>query len=46
MYVQNYKEYAKSQGDHDAHFDSICFEVDSYPIELFEEMKLGIQHNA
>ena len=46
MYIENFKEYAKSQGDYNAHFDSICFEVDSYPIEMFEDMKLGIPSNA
>ena len=42
MYVQNFKNHAKSQGDHDAIFSSICFEVDSYPIEAFNNIKLGI----
>ncbi len=42
MYVEDFKSYARSQGDHDAHFNSICFEVDSYPIEGFEKPELGI----
>ena len=42
MYVEQFKDYAKSQGDHDAHFNSICFEVDSYPIKAFNELQLGI----
>ena len=28
MYIENFKEYAKSQGDYNAHFDSICFLCD------------------
>jgi hypothetical protein len=46
MYVENFKQYAKSQGDHDAVFTSKCFEVDSYPIEAFEDIKLGINYDA
>ena len=42
MYVQQFKNYAKSQGDYEAHFDSICFEVDSYPIKAFNNLELGI----
>lgn len=33
MYVEEFRAYADSQGDYDAHFNSICFEVDAYPIE-------------
>ena len=36
MYVQEFKNYAKSQGDHDAHFSSFCFQIESYPIEGFD----------
>ena len=42
MYVQQFKDYAKSQGDDKAHFNSICFEVDAYPIEGFNQLQLGI----
>ena len=42
LYVEQFKSHADSQGDYDAHFDSICFEVDSYPIEGFEKPELGI----
>jgi hypothetical protein len=41
MYVQNYKDYASSQGDTQALFSSICFEVDSYPIRAFNDISLG-----
>ena len=30
------KDYAKRQGDHDAHFSSFCFQIESYPIEGFD----------
>ena len=40
MYVQNFKNHAKSQRDDNAIFSSICFEVDSYPIEAFNNIKL------
>ena len=46
MYVQQFRSYADSQGDYDAHFDSICFETESYPIEMFHDMKRGIGFNA
>ena len=46
MYVQQFRSYADSEGDYDAHFDSICFETESYPIELFNDMKQGIGFNA
>ena len=36
IYVQEFKNYAKRQGDYDAHFNSFCFEIDSYPIEGFD----------
>ena len=42
MYVDDFKAYADRQGDHDAKFSSICFEVDSYPIEAFNDVKIGI----
>ena len=42
MYVQQFKNYAKSQWEYEAHFDSICFEVDSYPIKAFNNLELGI----
>ena len=38
MYVQEFRNYANSQGDHDAHFNSICFEVEAYPIEGFDNI--------
>ena len=46
MYVQQFRKLADRQGDHDAHFDSICFETESYPIEMFNNMKQGIGFNA
>jgi hypothetical protein len=46
MYVEQFRSYADSQGDYDAHFDSFCFETESYPIEGFEDMKRGIGFNA
>ena len=42
MYVEEFRAYADSQGDFDAHFNSICFEVDAYPIEGFNQIQLGI----
>ena len=42
LYVEQFRAYADSQGDYDAHFDSICFEVNSYPIEGFNNLELGI----
>ena len=36
IYVQEVKAYAKRQGDHDAHFSSFCFQIESYPIEGFD----------
>ena len=42
LYIEQFREYAKSQGDYDAHFDSICFGVDAYPIEGFNNLELGI----
>ena len=42
LYVEQFKSYADSQGDYDAHFDSICFEVDAYPIDGFNNLELGI----
>ena len=30
--IKDIKSYARSQGDNDIHFQSFCFEVDSYPI--------------
>jgi hypothetical protein len=35
MYVQQFKDYAASQGDYDAHFESFCLPIESYPIEGF-----------
>ena len=46
MYVEQFKAYAKSQGDDNAHFDSMCFETESYPIEGLNDMKKGIGFNA
>ena len=46
MYVEQFRAYADSQGDYDAHFDSMCFETESYPIEMFNNMKQGIGFNA
>ena len=46
IYLEQYKAYADSQGDYDAKFDSICFETESYPIEMFNNMKQGIGFNA
>lgn len=42
LYVEQYKKIAKENGDDAAHFSSICFEVDSYPIKKFDNMVLGI----
>ena len=36
IYVEEFKDYAKRQGDHDAHFSSFCFQIESYPIEGFD----------
>ena len=38
--IDDFKSYARSQGDTKIHFDSFCFEVDSYPIE--ELNKTGV----
>ena len=46
MYVEQFRAYAHSQGDYDAHFDSMCFETESYPIEMFDDIKQGIGFNA
>ena len=46
MYVEQFRAHANSQGDYDAHFDSMCFETQSYPIEMFNNMKQGIDFNA
>ena len=42
LYVEEFKQIAKSRGDDTAHFSSICFEVDSYPIKKFDSMIQGI----
>ena len=42
LYVQEYKNYAQSKGNTDAYFESICFEISSYPIEKYNNLKLGI----
>ena len=41
LYVEKYKKIAKENGDDLAHFNSICFEVDSYPIKKFNSMIQG-----
>ena len=41
LYVEQYKQIAKNRGDDEAHFNSICFEVDSYPIKKFNSMIQG-----
>ena len=46
MYVEEFKAYADSQGDYDAHFDSMCFETESYPIDAFGGPQQGIGFNA
>ena len=33
MMIEEFRAYAHSQGDYDVHFDSFCFETESYPIE-------------
>ena len=33
LMIEDFRAYAYSQGDYDIHFDSFCFEADSYPIE-------------
>ena len=38
MYVQEFRNYANSQGDYHAHFNSIFFEVEAYPIEGFDNI--------
>ena len=36
--IDDFKAYARSQGDKDIHFQSFCFEAESYHIEgLFDE---------
>ena len=42
LYVQEYKNYAQSKGNTDAYFESICFEISSYPIAKYNNLKLGI----
>ena len=42
MIVQEFKHFAKSKGDDEAIFDSICFDIDAYPIKKFKNMQLGI----
>ena len=51
LYVEQFRAYADSQGDYNAQtghrlriimYYSICFEVDSYPIEGFNNLELGI----
>ena len=42
LYVQEYKNYAQSEGNTDAYFESICFEISSYPIAKYNNLKLGI----
>ncbi len=46
IYVEQFRSYADSQGDYDAHFDSMCFETESYPIEGLNDIKKGIGFNA
>ena len=46
MYVQQFRAYADSQGDYDEHFDSMCFETESYPIDAFVGPQQGIGFNA
>jgi hypothetical protein len=41
LHVGQYKQIAKNRGDDEAHFSSICFEVDSYPIKKFNSMIQG-----
>ena len=38
IYVQEFKDYANRPGDHDAHFSSFCFQIESYPIEGFDNI--------
>jgi hypothetical protein len=40
--IKDFKSYARSQGDNEIHFESFCFEADSYPIEGFNKIELGI----
>tara|TARA_Y100001951_G_C11224269_1_gene230711 strand:- start:601 stop:840 length:240 start_codon:yes stop_codon:yes gene_type:complete len=42
LYVNDFKEIAKNRGDKNIHFESTCFEINSYPIEKFNSIKLGI----
>ena len=42
LYVQEYKNYAQSEGNTDAYFESICFEISSYPIAKYNNLKVGI----
>ena len=39
LYVQEYKNYAQSEGNTDAYFESICFEISSYPIAKYNNLK-------
>ena len=41
LYFKKYKKIAKENGDDLAHLNSICFEVDSYPIKKFNSMIQG-----
>ena len=38
--IDDFKSYARSQGDNEIHFDSFCFEAQSYPIEGFNKIEL------
>ena len=40
--IDDFKAYARSQGDEGIHFDSFCFEAESYPIEGLNKIELGI----
>ena len=46
IYVEQFRSYADSQGDYDAHFDSMWFETESYTIEGLNDIKKGIGFNA
>jgi len=40
--IKDFKSYARSQGDNEIHFESFCFEADSYPIDGFDNISTSI----
>ena len=42
IYIEDFKSYARSQGDNDIHFESFCFEIESYPVEGLFNNKINL----